>query len=113
MEILNLKGDPNHIIGSRDTPNLLKGWILPIGEVALRRVCTYSLRSRLVIEEFDLVRLRIFFGRLFSSKSDLSCPIWGHILTKSELLLISYPLGGNPPSPPKKKKITIKNYPPP
>jgi hypothetical protein len=40
MEILNLKGDPNHISGLRDAANLLKGWILPIGEVASRRVCT-------------------------------------------------------------------------
>ena len=45
MEILNLKGDPNHITGLRDAANLLKGWILPIGEVASRRVCTSVFRK--------------------------------------------------------------------
>ena len=47
-EIRNLEGHPNRITGSRDTAILLKGWILPIGEVASGRVCACSLRSRLL-----------------------------------------------------------------
>ena len=43
QEILNLEGHPNCITGSRDTAILLKGWILPIGEVAAGRVCACSL----------------------------------------------------------------------
>ena len=31
LEILNLKGHPNLITGSKDTVSLLNGWILPIG----------------------------------------------------------------------------------
>ena len=33
-EILNLKGHPNHITGSKVTSILLNGWILPIGGVS-------------------------------------------------------------------------------
>ena len=32
-DILNVKGHPNHIIGSKVTTLLLNGWILPSGEV--------------------------------------------------------------------------------
>ena len=38
----------NRIIGSRVTEILLNGWILPIGGIALGRVCVCSLPSRLV-----------------------------------------------------------------
>ena len=34
LEILNLKGYPNRIFGSRVTAILLNGWILPIGEAS-------------------------------------------------------------------------------
>ena len=47
-EILNLKGHPNRITGSKLMVFLLNGWIFPVGRVALGRVCTCSLRSRLV-----------------------------------------------------------------
>ena len=33
-EILNLKGPPNRINGSRVTPILLNGWVFPIGGVS-------------------------------------------------------------------------------
>ena len=46
--VLNLKGHFNCISGSRVLAILLKGFILPIGEVASGRVCTCSLRSSLV-----------------------------------------------------------------
>ena len=49
MEILNLDGDQNRIIGSRVTEILLNGWTLPIGEAASGRVCACSLRSRHVV----------------------------------------------------------------
>ena len=52
---LNPKEHQNCIRGSKVTAILLKGWILPIGGVALGRVCACSLRSRLVqrnIEHF-------------------------------------------------------------
>ena len=45
QEILNLKGHPNCITGSKVKAILLKGWILPIGGASLRRVCVRSLRS--------------------------------------------------------------------
>ena len=37
-----------YIVGSRVTAILVNGWIVPIGKVALGRVCACSLRSRLV-----------------------------------------------------------------
>ena len=45
---LNLQDHQNPMSGSKGTTILQKGWILPIGGVELRRVCTCSLRSRLV-----------------------------------------------------------------
>ena len=42
-EILNREGYPNRLTGSRDKVIFLKGWILPIGEAALGRVCICSL----------------------------------------------------------------------
>ena len=33
-EILNCKGHPNRIMGSKATAILLNGWILPIGEAS-------------------------------------------------------------------------------
>ena len=47
-EILNPEGHQNRITGSKVTAILVKGYILPIGGVALGRVCACSLRSRLV-----------------------------------------------------------------
>ena len=47
-EILNFEGHPNCITGSKVMAILLNRWILPIGGVALGRVCACSLRSRLV-----------------------------------------------------------------
>ena len=48
--ILNPKGHQNRISGSKVTNILLKGWILPIGGVALGRVCACSLCSMLVFK---------------------------------------------------------------
>ena len=48
-EILNLEGHQNHSIGLKITAILLNGLILPIGGIALARVCVCSLRSRLVL----------------------------------------------------------------
>ena len=50
QEILNPKGHPNRITGSKVTAILLKGWILPIGGASSGRVCVCSLRSRLVYD---------------------------------------------------------------
>ena len=47
-EILNLKGHPNGITGSKVAAILLNGWILPIGGASSGRVCACSLRSRLL-----------------------------------------------------------------
>ena len=38
-EILNPKGHPNRINGSKVTENLLNGWILPFGGASSGRVC--------------------------------------------------------------------------
>ena len=48
LKILNLKGHQNHNIGSKVTALLLNWLVLPVGGVALGRVCTCSLRMRLV-----------------------------------------------------------------
>ena len=48
LEILNLKGHSNCTIVSKVTAILLNGWILPIGGASSGRVCSCSLRSRLV-----------------------------------------------------------------
>ena len=45
---LNPEGHQNPISGSKVTVILLRGWLLPIGGVALGRVCACSLRSKLV-----------------------------------------------------------------
>ena len=45
---INPKGHLNPFSGSKVTAILLKGLILPMGGVALGRVCACSLRSRLV-----------------------------------------------------------------
>ena len=47
-KILNLEGHPNCITGSKVMVILLNGWLLPIGGVALGRVCACSVHSRLV-----------------------------------------------------------------
>ena len=47
-EILNPKGHPNRIAGSKVMAILLNGWILPIGGASTGRVCACSLCSRLV-----------------------------------------------------------------
>ena len=51
-EILNPEGHPNRITGSKVTASLLNGWIFPIGGASLGRVCSCSLRSRLVYYTF-------------------------------------------------------------
>ena len=58
-EILNPEGHPNHITGSKVTAILLNGWILPIGGASSGRVCSCSLRIRLVYiaAAFNLVSL--------------------------------------------------------
>ena len=48
--ILNPEGHQNPFSSSKVTAILLKDWIWPIGGVALGRVCSYSLRSRLVFK---------------------------------------------------------------
>ena len=48
QEILNPKGHPNRITGSKVTAILLKAWILSIGPASSGRVCVCSQRSRLV-----------------------------------------------------------------
>ena len=45
---LNPEGHQNSFSGSKGTAILLKGWIWPLGGVALGRVCVFNLRSRLV-----------------------------------------------------------------
>ena len=47
-EILNPEGHQNRNTGSKVTAILLNGWILPIGGASSGRVCSCSLRSRLV-----------------------------------------------------------------
>ena len=60
---LNPKEHQKPISGSKVTPILLKGWILPIGGVASGRVCTCCLRSRLVFSsKFCDVLDLIFYG---------------------------------------------------
>ena len=48
QDILNLKGQQNCMIGSKVTAFLLNRWILPIGGVALGRVCNQQGLPRLV-----------------------------------------------------------------
>ena len=50
----NLEGDPNCNTGSKVRAIFQNGWILPIGGVALGRVCACSLRSR-IVSKFDSV----------------------------------------------------------
>ena len=52
LKILNLEGHPNCITGSKAMAILLNGWILPIGGVALERICACSLCSSLVLVIF-------------------------------------------------------------
>ena len=48
----NLEGDPNCNSGATVMAIFQNGWILPIGGVALGRVCACSLRSR-IVSKFD------------------------------------------------------------
>ena len=48
-EILNPEGHPNRITGSKVMAILLNVWILPICGALSGRVCSCSLRSRLVL----------------------------------------------------------------
>ena len=57
LTILNLEEHKNCIIVSEVTAILLNGRILPIGGVALKRVCTSSRRSRLAFGEKKEMRL--------------------------------------------------------
>ena len=45
---LNPEEHPNRITGSKVTAIFLNGWILPVGGASSGRVCSCSLRSRLV-----------------------------------------------------------------
>ena len=49
---LNTEGHQNRASGLKVTAILLKGWISPIGGVALGRVCACSLCSWLVFTEY-------------------------------------------------------------
>ena len=60
-EILNPEVHPNRITGSKVTAILLNGWILPIGGASLGRVCSCSLRSRLVFGHFGQKRAKMAF----------------------------------------------------
>ena len=70
-EILNIEGHPNSNTGPRASAILLKGWILPIGEVASGRVCACSLRSRLVmaILTFSTSKSRPYFLNFYNKSS--------------------------------------------
>ena len=57
--ILNVKGYKNVIIGLKETAIFLIGWNLPIGGVAWGRVCTCSMRSRLVLTQYKNIYLYI------------------------------------------------------
>ena len=48
LEVLNLKGNQNGIIGSKVTAILLEVWILSVGGVASEKACACSLGSRFV-----------------------------------------------------------------
>ena len=54
LEVLNPKGHPNRITGSKITAILVNGWILLIGVASSGRVCACSLCSRLVFRLFRL-----------------------------------------------------------
>ena len=71
---LNPEGHQNCITGSKVTAILVEGYILPIGGVALGRVCLCSLRSRLVSGSFEansLLAADIYFS--FWSVRLVSC----------------------------------------
>ena len=53
-EILNLKGHPNRITGSKVTAILLNGWSLPIGEGSVINGATPSSSSAICIYISDL-----------------------------------------------------------
>ena len=66
LEILNLKGHPNCIAGSRDTDILLNWWILPIGE-------TSAVEGLLSTGPTPSSFVRSW---LFESRGDQKYPIW-------------------------------------
>ena len=70
-EILNIEGHQNLNTGSRAAAILLKGWILPIGEVASGRVSACSLHSRLVIAilAFSTSESRPYFLNFYNKSS--------------------------------------------
>ena len=51
-EILNPEGHQNHCIGSKVTAILLNGGILPTGGASSGRVCSCSLRSKIVSKKY-------------------------------------------------------------
>ena len=65
-EILNLKGHPNRITGSKVMAILLNGWILPIGGVSSGRVCACQIvfeGKYFILCVFDLIYYqRYVFG---------------------------------------------------
>ena len=70
---LNTEGHQNPNSGSKVTVILLKGWILPIGGASLGRVCTCSLRSRLVYVLKNLKEEEKGEGGSFPQELEVGC----------------------------------------
>ena len=66
---VQIERHPNRNTGSKV---LLNGWILPVGRVALERVCACSLRSRLVYKGRDI---KFFKGFQYRYAKHLSNPL--------------------------------------
>ena len=77
-EILNPKGHPNCIYGSKVTAILLNVWILPIGGASWGRVCSCSLRSRLVLNNLlntrDRKKTILFYSGLWLEGEQVTKP---------------------------------------
>ena len=73
---LNPEGHQNPISGSKVTAILLKGWFLHIGEASSGRVCTCSLRRRLIDIHIWFIKtfVRSFISKiLYYKKSKAFC----------------------------------------
>ena len=66
-EILNLKGHPNCITGSKFMTILLNLWILPIGGASAVKGLCQSLRRRLVLFN-NSAKSSFFYLKIFFSK---------------------------------------------
>ena len=69
-----MEGQQNCICGSKVMVNLLKWLILP-GGVVLGRVCTCSLRSRLVLSIIMITFCNVLQGRVILEVLILSIPL--------------------------------------